>query len=84
MVSGRGSRAPLRCARLSSALIAALANRGARAEKLPRDAAVRPRSGWMIQGIFYALDQNSRLISVPFLSKQTGPNVEVSVAVADW
>ena len=70
-------------ARLSSALIAALAKRGARAEKLPTDAALRPRSGWIIQGIFYAFDQNSRLISVPLLSKQTGPNVEVSVTVAD-
>jgi hypothetical protein len=69
--------------RLSSALITALVKRGARAEKLPTDAALRPRSGWMIQGIFYALDQNSRLISVPFLSKQTGPNVEVSVTLAD-
>jgi hypothetical protein len=70
-------------ARLSSALIAALVKRGARAEKLPTDVALRPRSGWIIQGIFYALDQNSRLISVPLLSKQTGPNVEVSVTVAD-
>jgi hypothetical protein len=70
-------------ARLSSALISALVKRGVRAEKLPADAALRPPSGWMIQGIFYALDQNSRLISVPFLSKQKGPNVEVSVTVAD-
>ena len=69
--------------RLSSALIAALVRRGARAEKLPTDAALRPRLGWMIQGVFYALDENSRLISVPFLSKQTGPNVQISVTVAD-
>jgi len=71
-------------ARLSSALIAALVKHGTRAEKLPTNAALRPQSGWVIQGIFYALDQNSRLISVPFLSKQPGPNVEVSVTVADY
>jgi hypothetical protein len=71
-------------ARLSSALIAALVKHGAQAEKPPTDAALRPQSGWKIQGIFYALDQNSRLISVPFLSKQKGPNVEVSVTVADY
>jgi hypothetical protein len=70
-------------ARLSSALIAALVKHGARAQKLPTDATLRPQSGWIIQGLFYASDQNSRLISVPFLSKQRGPNVEVSVTVAD-
>lgn len=70
-------------ARLSSALVAALMKRGARAEELPTDIPQRPQSGWIIRGVFYALDQNSRLISVPLLNKQTGPNVEVSVTIAD-
>ena len=30
------------------------------------------------------MDENSRLISVPFISTDKGPNVEVSVTVADY
>lgn len=69
--------------RLSSALIEALRKREARVEMLPADAALRPHSGWLLQGVYYALDENNHLISVPLLSTHNGPNVEVSVTVAD-
>jgi hypothetical protein len=49
----------------------------------PTQASQRPSSGWCIHGVFYALDEDARLVSVPFLTSQNGPNVEVSVSVAD-
>ena len=76
-------KADSNAARLSSALVEALRKLQAQAEPLPTDAALRPHAGWLIQGVFYALDENSRLISVPLLSSHKGPNVEVSVTVAD-
>ena len=71
-------------ARLSSALLEELRKQGARAEQLSVSGSARPRSGWAIQGVFYAMDQYSRLITVPFLNKRKGPNVEVSVSVSDF
>ena len=76
-------KADSNAARLSSALVEALRKLQAQAEPLPTDAALRPHAGWLIQGVFYALDENSRLISVPLLSTHKGPNVEVSVTLAD-
>jgi hypothetical protein len=57
---------------------------GAHAEPLPTEASHRPSSGWLIKGVFYAMDENSRLISVPFVHTDKGPNVEVSVTVTDY
>jgi hypothetical protein len=56
----------------------------AHADPLPAETSRRPSSGWLIQGVFYALDENSRLISVPFVHTDKGPNVEVSVTVTDY
>ena len=56
----------------------------AHADPLPAETSRRPSSGWLIQGVFYALDENSRLISVPFVQTDKGPNVEVSVTVTDY
>jgi hypothetical protein len=47
------------------------------------DIAALSHPSWIVQGVFYAMDENSRLITVPFISKQKGPNVEVSVSIAD-
>ena len=40
-----------------------------------------PHSGWLVQGVYYALDENSRLIPGPLSPKQD--NVQVSLTVAD-
>ena len=78
----RRIKADSNAARLSSALTEELRKLGAHADPLPVEASHRPSSGWLVQGVFYAMDENSRLISVPFIDK--GPNVEVSVTVADY
>jgi hypothetical protein len=80
----RRMKADSNAARLSSALTVELRKLGARADPLPADASQRPNSGWLVQGVFYAMDENSRLISVPFVSTDKGPNVEVSVTVTDY
>jgi hypothetical protein len=80
----RQRKADSNAAKLSSALVAALRKHQVPADPLPEDPALRPHSGWLVQGIFYALDENSRLISVPLLTSNKGPNVEVSVTVADF
>jgi hypothetical protein len=68
---------------LSASLVEAFRKRQLQAEKLPTDLSQQPHSGWAIQGIFYALDENARLIAVPLLTSQKGPNVEVSVTISD-
>ena len=80
----RRRKADSNAARLSTALTKALQKLGAHADPLPAEASRRPSSGWLIQGVFYALDENSRLITVPFVHTDKGPNVEVSVTVTDY
>jgi hypothetical protein len=80
----RRIKADSNAARLSTALTAALRKLGASADSLPADASQRPSSGWLIKGVFYARDENSRLISVPFVRTDKGPNVEVSMTIADF
>jgi hypothetical protein len=72
-----------KASQLSSQLVDALKARGAQAALLPADAAARPGAGWLVEGVYYALDQNSRLVSLPRASRQGTPNVEVSVKVTD-
>jgi hypothetical protein len=79
----RRLKADRNAARFTSALVAALRKQGLRAEALPDDPAPRPAAGWLIGGVYYALDANSRLISLPLSGSDKGPNVEVSVSVAD-
>ena len=80
----RRMKADSNAARLSTAVTKELQKLGAHADPLPAEASRRPSSGWLIQGVFYALDENSRLISVPFVHTDKGPNVEVSVTVTDY
>ena len=80
----RRIKADSNAARLSTAVTAELRKLGAHADPLPAGASHPPDSGWLIKGVFYAMDENSRLISVPFVRTDKGPNVEVSVTVADF
>jgi hypothetical protein len=80
----RRMKADSNAARLSTAVTNALQKLGAHAEPLPSEASRPPSSGWLIQGVFYALDENSRLVSGPFVQTDKGPNVEVSVIVTDY
>ena len=76
----RRMKADSNAARLSTAVTKELQKLGAHANPLPAEASRRPSS----QDVFYALDENSRLISVPFVQTDKGPNVEVSVTVTDY
>ena len=69
-------------AALSEALARALRNKQAAAEVLPAGAG-RPHEGWLVQGVYAALDEHSRLVSLPFADKPKGPDVEVTVTIAD-
>jgi hypothetical protein len=79
----RRVKADRNAARFSAALVEALQKQGLKAAALPEDPSLRPRAGWLIRGVYYALDENSRLISLPLSGSDKGPNVEVSVTVAD-
>jgi hypothetical protein len=68
-------------AKLSGSIVRALKNHNVSAEALPSD--VTPSSGWIVRGVFYSLDSDSHLISIPFLRPTKGPNVEVTVTIAD-
>jgi hypothetical protein len=80
----RRVKADSNAARLSTAVTSQLRKLGAHVEPLPTEAPHRLSSGWLIKGVFYAMDENSRLISVPFVHTDKGPNVEVSVTVTDY
>lgn len=77
------AKAEAKAAQLSSSLVDALVNLKVSAELLPEDAAARPRAGWVVKGVYYAMDQNGRLVSLPLDHEQNGPNVEVSISIAD-
>jgi hypothetical protein len=72
-------------AKLSRALVNSLTTHGASADILPADVAP-PTSGWIVRGVYYSLDSNQHLITVPsFISGggDKGPDVEVTVTIAD-
>ena len=54
------------------------------AQRISREAAL-PANGWLVTGIFYAIDTKTGLIQMPsFLTGQPDPvNTQVSVSVAD-
>jgi hypothetical protein len=79
----RRLKADRNASRFTTALVESLRKQGLRAETLPEDPAARPTAGWLIRGMYYALDANSRLISLPLSGSDKGPNVEVTVTVAD-
>lgn len=69
---------------LSGAIADELKAQGVNAQRISRDAAL-PASGWLVTGIFYALDTKTGLIQMPsFLTGQPDPvNTQVTVSVAD-
>src|SRR4029450_1034641 len=69
---------------LSGAIADELKTQGFNAQRIARDAAL-PTSGWLVTGVFYALDTKTGMIQMPsFISGQPDPvNTQVSVSVAD-
>ncbi len=69
---------------LSGAIADELKAQGMNAQRIAREAALPP-SGWLVTGIFYALDTKSGMIQMPtFLTGQPDPvNTQVTVSVAD-
>ena len=69
---------------LSGAIADELKAKGVNAQRISREAAL-PGSGWLVTGIFYALDTNTGLIQMPsFISGKPDPvNTQVTVSVAD-
>ena len=68
-------------AALSHAVVAALLKAHIAAQALSPSEPL-PRSGWLMRGVFYSLDESGHPLTIPFLSKKT-PNVEVTVTLAD-
>ena len=69
---------------LSGAIADELTAQGFQSQRIARDAALPP-SGWLVTGIFYALDTKTGMVQMPsFLTGQPDPvNTQVTVSVAD-
>jgi hypothetical protein len=78
----RAHRVDSNAAALSRAVVKALANAHVAAEAIPTDGPI-PKSGWLIRGVFFSLDDGGHLLKIPFLSTNKAPNVEVTVTIAD-
>ncbi len=79
-----GEQATTSAGSLSGAIADELKAQGFNAQRISRDAAL-PSSGWLVTGIFYALDSKTGLIQMPsFLTGQPDPvNTQVTVSVSD-
>jgi hypothetical protein len=84
----RGARASekavMSAGSLSGAIATEFKTQGFNAQRISRDAAL-PQNGWLVTGIFYAIDSQTGLIKMPsFLSGQPDPvNTNITVSVAD-
>ncbi len=69
---------------LSGAIADELKAQGMNAQRISREAAL-PGNGWLVTGIFYALDTKTGMIQMPsFISGKPDPvNTQVTVSVAD-
>jgi len=69
---------------LSGAISDELKAQGMNSQRISREAAL-PTSGWLVTGIFYALDTKTGMIQMPsFLTGQPDPvNTQVTVSVSD-
>ncbi len=69
---------------LSGAIAAQLAAQGYASQRISREAAL-PQEGWLVTGIFYAIDGQTGMIRMPaFLSGQPDPvNTQITVSVSD-
>ena len=77
-------KATMSAGSLSGAIADQLKAQGMNAQRIAREATL-PTEGWLVTGIFYALDTKTGLIQMPsFISGQPDPvNTQVSVSVAD-
>lgn len=69
-------------AALSRALVKSLSAAHFAAEALPSKEPL-PKSGWLVSGVFYSLDDGGHLLTIPFLNTKKAPDVEVTVTLAD-
>jgi hypothetical protein len=88
LVRLRGARASekagMAAGSLSTAIAAEFETRRIPSQRIARGAPL-PGDGWLVSGIFYALDTQTGLFQMPsFLSGQSSPaNTQVTVSVAD-
>lgn len=70
---------------LSGAIASEFKSQGMNSQRIARDGKPLPSSGWLVTGIFYALDTKTGMIQMPsFISGQPDPvNTQVTVSVAD-
>jgi hypothetical protein len=84
----RGARASekadMAAGSLSGAISDQFETRGIPSQRIARGAPL-PKEGWLVTGIFYALDTQTGMIQMPsFLAGQSSPpNTQVTVSVAD-
>jgi hypothetical protein len=69
---------------LSGAIARQFATQGYTSQRISRESPL-PSEGWLVTGIFYAIDSQTGMIRMPaFLSGQPDPvNTDISVSVAD-
>ena len=69
---------------LSGAIASEFKSRSYPAQRIARDATL-PKNGWLVTGIFYAIESQSGMIKMPsFVSGSPDPpNTQVTVSVAD-
>ncbi len=79
-----GEKAVVSAGSLSGAIADEFKSQGFQAQRIARGAPL-PKDGWLVTGIFYAIDGQTGLIKMPtFLSGQPDPvNTQISVSVAD-
>jgi hypothetical protein len=79
-----GEKADMAAGSLSGAIASEFEGRGIPSKRIALGAPL-PKEGWLVTGIFYALDVQTGLIQMPsFLSGQSNPpNTRVTVSVAD-
>lgn len=84
----RGTRASQKAVTSAGSLSGAIADqfkaRGFASQRISRETPL-PKEGWLVTGIFYAIDSQTGLVQMPsFLSGQPDPvNTQVTVSVAD-
>ncbi len=84
----RGARSSQKAVASAGSLSGAIADefkaRGYTSERISREAAL-PKAGWLVTGIFYAIDSQTGMIKMPsFLTGQPDPvNTKITVSVAD-
>jgi len=84
----RGARASEKAVMSAGSLSGAIADefkaRGYTSERVSREAAL-PKTGWLVTGIFYAIDSQTGMMKMPsFISGQPDPvNTKITVSVAD-